>query len=209
MKISNIDHSRNDAPPFSTVVALPDTGANKSIISKRVLDSLFLGFVTAKAKKYKILTANKTELACLGTVNLSIFYEGRLTFLNALVSDNLHEDFLISCNDLKRMGVLHEGFPGLVDCPSLNANLVKSDVPDTFEGLLDEFKEVFNEETISPMHGSPMHIHINRDTPGYRPLKMKVARRTPKHFQDKAKELIQRLLSSGIIVKVPATESLV
>ena len=36
---------------------------------------------------------------------------------------------------------------------------------------------------------------------------MKVARKTPKHFQERAKELIQRLLDSGIIVKVPANEN--
>jgi len=56
------------------------------------------------------------------------------------------------------------------------------------------------------MHGPPMKIQIMRDSPGYRPLKMKIARRTPKHFQEQADILINSLLSSGIIVRVPPNE---
>ena len=57
------------------------------------------------------------------------------------------------------------------------------------------------------MHGPPMRIHINKDDSSYRPLKMKVARRTPKHYKKEADKLIKKLADSGVIVKVPATEN--
>ena len=45
-----------------------------------------------------------------------------------------------------------------------------------------------------------------QDAPGYKPLRVTVARKTPKHFQSLAKKLIDNLVSSGVIVKVPTTE---
>ena len=197
-------------PTFSSVLALPDTGANKSIISASTLDALFVEYSTQKASQYRIVTANDTELSCLGTVNLNVFYEGRSTPLHALVSDNLHEDFLISWKDLQRMGILSENFPGLSLRPQpFDVAVNSSSTSDTFEGLIDEFQDVFseNEDNLTPMHGPPMHIHIRRDKTGYKPLKMKVARKTPKHFQAKADVFIDTLLKAGIICRVPTNEN--
>ena len=169
-----------------------------------------MGFRTDNATKYAVVTANNSTLPCLGTVNLDVFYEGKLTAIHALVAENLHEDFLISWKDLQRMGVLTNNFPCLAvtpfDFPATNQAISKSN--DTFEGLLDEFQDVFNEDSISPMHGPPMHIQLLRDTAGYRPLKVKTARRTPMHFQREADLLIKNLLSSGIIVKVQPNENI-
>ena len=171
---------------------------------------MFLGYGTASASKYRITTANNTELKCLGTVSLNVFYEGKRTFIHSLVSDNLHEDFLISWSDLRRMGVLSEDFPHLIKSTPSNSQVHSSSSSsvDTFEGLIDEFQDVFrtNEETVTPMHTAPMHIHLRRNDPDYKPLKVNVARKTPKHYQTRADDLIKNLLASGVIVKVPTTE---
>ena len=190
-------------------MAMPDTGANKSIISSSVLDTLLIRYGTSRtSRKYEIISANGTPMNCLGAVNLNIFYEGKTTPIHALVSDQLKEILLISYSDLQRMRILPETFPHIIDNkqdPTLLANTTSRE--ENFNSLLEEFKDVFNEEKITPMTGKPMHIHIRKDSADYRPLKMKIARRTPKHFQEQAKQLIQKLLDSGVIVKVPTNEN--
>ena len=47
---------------------------------------------------------------------------------------------------------------------------------------------------------APMQIHLRRDNPSYKPLKVNVARKMPKHFQVKADDLIKNLIASGVIV---------
>ena len=207
VQIAPVHENHDREPPFSTVCALPDTGANKSIISKSVLDTLFVDYCTEQAQRYDITTANNSTLPCIGTVDLCIFYEGRQTYLNALVADALHEDFLVSWEDLQRMGVLHDSFPRLAVTASNTARTTVT-VPDTFESLLDEYQDIFQEETITPMHGPPMQIHLLRDGVGYRPLKVKTARKTPMHYQQEADKLIAELLNSGIIVKVQPNETI-
>ena len=52
-----------------------------------------------------------------------------------------------------------------------------------------------------------MHIHLNRNNPGYKPFKVFTARRTPLHFKQQASKLISQLEASGVIVKVPPSEN--
>ena len=207
VKINAFDQRQHAPPPFCTVMATPDTGANKSIISSRVLDTLFIRYGATKlSRSHTIQTANGGTLDCSGSVNLLLFYEGSTTAVNALVSNDLYEDFLLSWKDLQRIGVLSDHFPHLHDSPKGTKALSAVTTNDTLESLLAEFQDVFQEEKVTPMHGEPMHIHIRKNDPEYRPLRMKVARRTPKHFQKDADELIKKLLDSGVIAKVPANE---
>ena len=121
-----------------------------------------------------------------------MFYEGRTTPINALVSDQLNEVLLLSLGDLRRMNIIPKNFPHILNKASV---LEKSPQKvDKLEDLLEEFKDVFNEEQVTPMVGEPMHIHIRKDSAEYKPLKMKVARKTSMHFQQKANSLLQKLL---------------
>ena len=108
------------------------------------------------------------------------------------------------------MGVLSKEFPHLPVIPpsTFQVHSSSSESTDTFEGLVDEFQDVFKEnpDCLTPMLTEPMQIHLRRDAPGYKPLRVSVARKTPKHFQSLAKKLIDNLVSSGVIVKVPTTE---
>ena len=51
-----------------------------------------------------------------------------------------------------------------------------------------------------------MHIHLRRYLPGYKPLKVSTARRTPLHYKKEAEKLIKNLEASGVIVKVDANK---
>ena len=170
-----------------------------------MLDTLHIPYgTTRQSRKHCISSANGSPLNCLGSVNLKIFFEGRVTSINALVTDDLQENLLISWKDLQRMHILPEDFPHVMQ---QSANALHTSSPESLDDLLSEFQDVFNEETVTPMAGDPMHIHIRKDRDGYRPLRTKIARKTPKHFQKEAEKLIQHFVDSGVIVKVPANEN--
>ena len=207
VKLSSNAHV--EPPLFSSVKvsALPDTGANKSIIAKRVLDSLFIKY--ERDDSYEIEMANPTTLDCQGTVKLFVYYQGVSTPIHALVATNLRQDFLISWNDLRNMRVISHDFPDILpekSFPSVATISSKPKTDDTFEGLIQEFTDVFDESEITPMTGAPMSIHIRKSDPEYKPLRMKTARRTPQHFKKEADLLIDQLLASGVIVPVDTNE---
>jgi hypothetical protein len=51
--------------------------------------------------------------------------------------------------------------------PCLKQNLTN----DTLDSLMKEFKDVFEADTITPLTGDPMQIHLKRDDPSYRPIR--------------------------------------
>ena len=103
------------------------------------------------------------------------------------------------------MDVIHEKFPHRVS-EALSAAILEMQPDESVDTLINEHQDVFNEDKITPMTGEPMHIHLRRDMPGYKPLKVSTARRTPLHFKKQADELIKNLEASGVIVKVDANE---
>ena len=52
------------------------------------------------------------------------------------------------------------------------------------------------------MTGAPMHIYLNRNAEGYKPLRILTARPVPVHFQSEAKKTVKILLDSGVIERV-------
>ena len=184
---------------------MPDTGANKSIISRRFLVENKISYGTEKSDT-RILTANKSSLDCSGSVDLTVVYEGFMTPINALVSANLREDFLVSWHDLRRMQIIPSHFPHII---AEHTSALQSSVTstDTLESLCEEFADVFQEDTLAPMKGTPMHVHLRRNDPKYKPLRVTTARRTPLHYKKEADLLIESLLASCVIEKVPANEN--
>ena len=208
VNISAFDyHDLSKPPPFSTISALPDTGANKTLISSQVLDTMQIPYNSpSNTRKHKIIAANNTSLKFTGTFYLLLFFEGKTFPIHALVCSDLHEDLLISWKDLQRIGSISRDFP-YTDSLLRPCQAKTSTSVDSIDTLLAEFSDVFSDEAITPMQGAPMHVHIRRTDPAYKPLKIKTARKTPKHFQKEAEKLIKQLLDSGVIVKVPTTEN--
>ena len=52
-----------------------------------------------------------------------------------------------------------------------------------------------------------MHITLRRNDPNYKPLCVSTARKIPLHYEKKAAELIDQLVESGVIERVPANET--
>ena len=178
---------------------LPDTGTSRTILHERLLKKA--GLVCNPAGREPISTANGTSLRCKGNIPLEISVHGRVIQVNALVASNLHTKCLVSWRDLQLLGIIHEGFPGPAGAV---ANAVAA--TETVESIMEEFADVFDESVISPMEGDPMHVHLRRDEPTYKPTRVSVARRVPLHFAEEAEKTLKWFLDSGVIKAVSPTE---
>jgi hypothetical protein len=79
---------------------------------------------------------------------------------------------------------------------------------DTLDSLMKEFKDVFEVDKITLLAGAPMQIHLKRDDPSYRPIRVSHHRKVPLTFQEEADKTLKWFLDSGVIVPVPPTENI-
>ena len=200
-------HCQGVAPPlYSQCEGVPDTGTSRTIVHQSVLRQA--GISHDSRGKEPILAANGSSLNCQGNVLLDVCVNGVSMVVDALVSDNLHANMLVSWRDLQRLGIISQNFPALAHQvqSAAAAHFVASSPADTFEGILAEFADVFDETFVSPMLGDPMVVHLRRNDPSYRAVRVSAPRRVPLHFQDEAAKDLQWFLKSGVIVRVPDNE---
>ena len=89
--------------------AMPDTGANKSLISVEFLERNQICYSTSSS--LSVAAANKMSIQFLGEVTLTLHYEGCATPVHFLVCAGLQMVCLLSWNDIRRMEVLLNSFP--------------------------------------------------------------------------------------------------
>jgi hypothetical protein len=77
---------------------------------------------------------------------------------------------------------------------------------DTLESLIAEFADVFNDETLTPVLGEPMQIHLMCKDPNYKPTRISTSRKVPLHFKKEADKTLNWFLKSGVIIPVPPHE---
>ena len=195
--------------------AMPDSGTSRTIISRRILTQ---GNISLDAsRRSKIRAANSSTLDCAGSALLTLTFDNFSIEIDALIANNLAEDVLISYFDLVKLGVLPPDFPSRNFTPPVDVNAVTPDltqfeqISDDIEldlsQLVDEFPDVFDDSKVTPIKGDPMKIHLNRNSPGYKPFKTNTARKVPLHFQEEADKTLQWFLDSGVIEKVPDNET--
>ena len=178
---------------------LPDTGTSRTILHERVLRRA--GIAYDPRGKEPITTANGSALRCKGNVHLQVKVHGVETYVDALVASNLHAKCLVSWSDLKALGIIPVDFPGVQ-----GGAQAYSAGGETVEDIIAEFADVFDETVISPMTGEPMHVHLRKEDPGYRPTRVSAARRVPLHFAEEADKTLKWFLESGVITEVSPNE---
>jgi hypothetical protein len=101
---------------------------------------------------------------------------------------------------MQKAGLILPRFPAKVHeikMPNLNKSR------DTLDSLI---ADVFYEETLTPVAGEPMQIHLMRDDPNYKPTRISTSRKVPLHFKKEADKTLDWFLKSGVIVPVPPHE---
>ena len=189
-------HERRGHWHAASVIA--DTGANRSIFSKRLIDSCGISINNAKPEKV-FLASQGAVMESSGHVLLrvktSADSHGNYVVINAIVSATLKEQALLSYMDLRRMGVIPDDFP--TRPPQVNATFATN----SLECIMEKYPEVFDADNLAPMRVPPMEINVDFNNPLYRPLRCMTARKTPLHFEEAADELLQYLIANGIIVR--------
>jgi hypothetical protein len=106
----------------------------------------------------------------VGNVILDIHIDnGRKLQIDVLVVSHLSSNCLIAWKDMQKAGLISPRFPAKVHeikMPDKNLKL-----RDTLNSLITEFADVFDDETLTPVVGEPMQIHLMRDDPNYKPTR--------------------------------------
>ena len=139
-------------------------------------------------------------MTCNGSVILHAQCDGdhREHTIDALVSEDLRDDALLSWHDLRALRVLPDKFPEVIRaCTQIKS--LEASVAD----LKEEFKDILC-DGLSPekmMKGPPMKIHLRTDIE-IKPKKYLTSRRIPVHWESEATRVVQDLLEKGILKPV-------
>ena len=171
------------------IAATPDTGCTRTLITGRI----------AKENKLQLekdgtilVAANGERMQVAGRVMLKVKLGDKEVELDALVSDHLREDMLVSWQDLIRLGVISENFPNTI----ANARCVLSD------GITKRLKEDYPDSVGNTLTNRPVSAYMRiAQAAGAIPKKCTNARRVPQRFEKESNKVIKELTQGGIIKK--------
>ena len=135
------------------------------------------------------------------------------TNIHAIISEDVHDDCLISCTDLELLERIPQGFPNARVPrlkPILHQTRVQKDnkcrsVQDNItDRIYQDYKDIMSDELnpVPMQTGRKMHINM---TEASRPFKTLIARRVPLRFEDEANKTINDLIKKGVITPVTET----
>ena len=136
-------------------------------------------------------------MAVNGHTKVTAEANGVTTNMDILISDDIQENMLVSCDDLIKLQVIPEGFPNVLikKCRAIS---------DYKSILIEEYPNVLSDElSPTPMKTEkPMHIHLRRNAT---PTKVTSARRVPLRYEAEANKTIEELIKRKVIVPETGT----
>jgi len=204
---------------YGTCLATPDTGADGCVMSLDLLGQMHIPVEQLAAPpETRILTANGSELKCVGTLQLGISYGDHSANIQALVCKN-HSGFLLAWTVCRDLGIIPQDYPRPIsvstcsadrDMPGCGAiSSVLGPLPDQpsskqrediRQRLVAEFSDVFAVDTeLKCMSGPPMKIHIKPDA---EPFAVHTARPIPYALRDAVHDQLRDMEAKGIITPI-------
>ena len=133
-----------------------------------------------------------------GTTTLTAKANGVECNITAIVSKDLQEDLLISCNDLKTLKVIPREFPTAI-CNAVDSRDIQAEIINAYTDIIiisDELNPI-------PMQtGGNMHISLVDNS---KPFKITTSRRVPLRFEKEANKVVEDLIAKQVIVPVKET----
>ena len=134
-----------------------------------------------------------------GAGGISVEANSISTDINALVSDAIQDEMLLSYTDLIALKIIPGGFPNTVfeSCREITTS-------SECEKLIKDYPDILSDElSPRPMKtDKPMRIHLKE---GAVPRKVTSACRVPLHYKKEAEKTVNELVKKGVIV--PANET--
>ena len=176
---------------------MPDTGCTQTIIKTTAAQKRGIRFQSGDPTI--LLTASGQRMRVDGAGRISVEANGISADINALVSDAIQDEMLLSYTDLIALKIIPGGFPNTVieSCPEITTS-------SECEKLIMEYPDVLSDElSPRPMKtDKPMHIHLKE---GAVPRKVTSARRVTLRYEKQAEKTVNELVKKGVIV--PANET--
>ena len=193
-----------------TCRALPDSGASGAIISQKLIERFKLQKHVRfdRRKNVSIKAVNKSQLRYQGSIQMTLRdAKSKRIPVTALVSSDIHEDMILSWQDLIDLRILPPNFPyGKINekiQSQVHTLVANRNISEKIQELKEEFSDIMGVtlgDTAGNMKGEPMSVRL-KDDPSVKPLRVTTARQIPIHMKQKADELIDELLRAGVIVK--------
>jgi hypothetical protein len=160
----------------------------------------------------KIRAVNAQRLDNSGLVTFTLKYQGRTTEINALVSDAIKDEILLSWRVLKNLGVIDNTFPNVRHAPiraartttDNNFTHIETDAEAKLKltNLMGIYKQIFQiDGHLRTMKGEPMQIHMKKNA-NITVMNVCTPRKTPLAYLEAAKKKIDEDVKLGIIEKV-------
>ena len=129
-----------------------------------------------------------------GAGKITVEANGISANINALVSDAIQDEMLLSYTDLIALRIIPGGFPNTVveACREITTD-------SECEKLIKDYPDVLSDElSPRPMKtDKPMHIHLME---GAVPRKVTSARRVPLRYEKEAEKTVEELVKKGVIM---------
>ena len=215
----NIGFIQNGEPKMD-FNCVADTGSSKAIMAKNLWKKN--NFTIDTSRNIKLFNANGKEMRVTGITYCSTYpkminqrkNKNRKKTIQTefIVSPDIHNEVLLSCTDLKRMGSISWRFPDVeIDesegkhssrkIESKEDNGLNQKQKKEIEKLLDEYEDILR-DTIDDKKsiGEEADIHFKKDIE-IKPFKCQTARCPPKAYQQTCEKKLQDLIDGGIIVE--------
>ena len=133
-----------------------------------------------------------------GQVQLTATFKGKTKLIDALVSEDLTNEILMSWYDCEDLGSVSITRSVSLQHPAAQIEKIKKKYDSILKNNLSE----------SPMKGPPMKIHFKKEAleKGIRPKKIFTASQTPLHLKPAADIVLAEAIESKLIEEVPINE---
>ena len=182
-----------------SVRALPDTGADESLMDVDTLRSLGDDPHNIEASKWLIRAANGGTLRILGEITVKVQYFEQTLKVRFGVTDQ-YSGVLLSAQASAELGIVQ--YDPRLKVAQSGKVASASRITGTNEKLIQEYKDVFNGEgQLQTQHGPPMKIELVEDA---KPFAVNGARAIPFAHREEVERKLNEMVAKGIIA--PVTE---
>ena len=193
----------NSSKKVATIMAIPDTGAEVTVVGRRIMRSLNINHADLASGAPLLRAANGTPIQTLGQFTAELSYGGRSTHARITVCDG-QEEMLLSWSDCIALGILPNGFPNPLPLPIRATQTSVNDTPHHLDkitkDLLEEFKDVFDTSgSLRTMSGPLMRIELREGVETFSTLR---PRPVPFAQRDKVKEALDKMVRDEVITPV-------
>ena len=176
---------------------IPDSGSSRTIFAKSLLDKHSIPF-EPNYENEELFNASSNPMTVNGTVKLTASFQGKSTLIDALVSEDLKDNVLLSWYDAEELGSISIARYASLGDPSERIAKVKKKFSKVLRDSLSD----------KPMDGPPMKIHFKKQAlaNGIHPKKVYTAAQPPLHLKKSADKVLKEAIKNKLIEEVPVNE---